>query len=139
MDIRPFKANEKGLNRFFGPLEAKIMDIVWSEPDISIRDVQSRLAAGKNVAFNTVMTVMNRLADKGLLRKRTEGRVTLYSPAQTKEQFLVTRSKELTLELVDELGSLAVHHMLDVLEEADPLLLNKLEQKIESMKKDASS
>lgn len=132
--MHQIKPGDKGLNRFFGPLEAKIMDIVWSADESSIRDVQSRLALDKSVNFNTVMTVMNRLADKNMLAKRTEGRLTLYRAVLSKEQFLVSRSKELTLELVDELGPLAVHHMLDVLEEADPLLLDKLERKIRAMK-----
>lgn len=38
-----FKAGETGLNRFFGPLEAKIMDILWSTSDRSIKEVQTAL------------------------------------------------------------------------------------------------
>lgn len=32
MRIHNFKVGERGLNRFFGPLEAKIMDILWARP-----------------------------------------------------------------------------------------------------------
>ncbi|GAA3403544.1 BlaI/MecI/CopY family transcriptional regulator [Paenibacillus hodogayensis] len=139
MKLHHFKVNEKGLNRFFGPLEARVMDIVWTDPDISIRDVQASLSPETTVSFNTVMTVLNRLADKELLFKRVEGRQTLYRPVLSREQFMHTRSRELTHELVEEFGPLVVNHMLDALEEADPALIAQLEQKLQSMKKDAPS
>ena len=40
MKIREFKMNESGLNRFFGPLEAKIMDILWNGMEMTIKEVQ---------------------------------------------------------------------------------------------------
>ena len=66
--------NENGLNRFFGLLEAKIMDILWNNIEMSIKDVQRVLEQAKLTNFNTVMTVMNRLVEKGILQKRAEGR-----------------------------------------------------------------
>lgn len=136
MKIQNFKTNESGLNRFFGPLEAKIMEILWNGPEMTIKDVQSKLAKEKSANFNTVMTVMNRLVDKDVLQKRTEGRVSLYRPTLTMEEFLETQSKELTQDLMEEFGPLVVSHMLDALEEADPALIKQLEQKIKELKKE---
>ncbi|UUZ82424.1 BlaI/MecI/CopY family transcriptional regulator [Paenibacillus sp. P26] len=136
MKIQNFKTNESGLNRFFGPLEAKIMEILWNGPEMTIKDVQSKLAKEKSANFNTVMTVMNRLVDKDVLQKRTEGRVSLYRPTLTMEEFLETQSKELTQDLMEEFGPLVVSHMLDALEEADPALIKRLEQKIKELKKE---
>lgn len=64
MRIRKFKIDESGLNRFFGPLEAKIMDILWNNVEMTIKDVQQELEKEKVTNFNTVMTVMNRLVEK---------------------------------------------------------------------------
>lgn len=137
MKIQHFKTNESGLNRFFGTLEAKIMDILWAGPEMAIKDVQHQLEREKPVNFNTVMTVMNRLVEKGILEKRQEGRSFLYQPVLTREQFLDNQSKELTHELIEEFGPLVVNHMLDALEEADPSLMEKLEQKIKQLKKES--
>jgi len=137
MRINNFKVGERGLNRFFGPLEAKIMDILWARPGSSIREVQAALEKDKDVNFNTVMTVMNRLVDKGLLGKSQKGRTSLYQPVQSKEEFMNNQSKELSHELVDEFGALALNHMLDALEEADSSLIERLEQKIKQWKKDS--
>jgi predicted transcriptional regulator len=131
-----FKTGETGLNRFFGPLEAKIMDILWSTSDRSIKEVQTALEGDRDFNFNTVMTVMNRLVEKGILSKSLRGRTSLYRPVLSREEFRDEQSKELSHELVDEFGPLAVNHMIDALEVADPMLIERLEQKIKQWKKD---
>ncbi len=136
MKIRKFKMNESGLNRFFGPLEAKIMDVLWNDVEMTIKDVQQVLEQEKLTNFNTVMTVMNRLVDKGILQKRAEGRSSMYKPILSRAEFLNTQSKEMTNELMDEFGSVVVSHMLDALEDVDDDLVAKLEQKIKELKKD---
>ncbi|WP_391207319.1 BlaI/MecI/CopY family transcriptional regulator [Psychrobacillus sp. L4] len=136
MLIRKFKINESGLNRFFGPLEAKILDILWNDVEMTIKNVQQVLDQEKLTNFNTVMTVMNRLVEKGILQKRVEGRSFLYQPIQTRVEFLHTQSKEMTNELMDEFGNVVVSHMLDALEDVDDELVAKLEHKIKQLKKE---
>ncbi|MFP3473080.1 BlaI/MecI/CopY family transcriptional regulator, partial [Micrococcus sp. SIMBA_144] len=74
----------------------KIMDILWDGPEMTIKDVKQKLDQEKSTNFNTVMTVMNRLVDKGVLAKRTEKRTSMFTPVFSKEEFLQTQSKELT-------------------------------------------
>jgi predicted transcriptional regulator len=136
MKIQNFKFNERGLNRFFGPLESKIMSCLWNGTELSIKEVQHQLEKEKPVNFNTVMTVMNRLVEKGVLQKRIEGRTSLFSPVQSREEFLETQSKDLTHELIEEFGSVVVSHMLDAIEDVDAQLIEKLEQKIKELKKE---
>ena len=136
MRIRKFKMHESGLNRFFGPLEAKIMDILWNNDEMTIKEVQHNLEKEKAMNFNTVMTVMNRLVEKGILQKRTEGRSSMYKPVQSRNEFVDTQSKEMTNELMDEFGNMVVSHMLDALEDVDDELVTKLEMKIKELKKD---
>lgn len=131
---KKFNFNHRGLELFFGPLEACIMDILWTSPDLSIKDVQARLGKDKDLNFNTVMTVMNRLLDKGVLTKTVIGRTSIFKPVETKERFLESQSKEISHNLVEDFGPLVVTHMLDGLDEADPELLEKLEQKIKALK-----
>lgn len=135
MKIQSFKFNERGLNRFFGPLEAKIMDVLWCG-ERSIKEVQHELEKDKATNFNTVMTVMNRLVDKGILTKRLEGRTSIFQPVLSREEFVNTQSKEMTHELMDEFGSVVVSHMIEALDEADDDLVAQLEQKIKEWKKD---
>ncbi|CEH29016.1 transcriptional regulator [Aneurinibacillus migulanus] len=136
MNIKNFKYDEVGLNRFFGSLESKIMEILWIENELSIKEVQQRLEKDKPINFNTVMTVMNRLVEKGILEKRAQGRLSLFRPIQSKEDFIEEQSKKLTDNLLDEFGGVVINHMIDSLKEVDQTLLDKLEKKIQQLKKD---
>jgi predicted transcriptional regulator len=137
--INKFNVNEEGLNRFFGSLQARIMEIMWRSEQVSIKEVHSRLNEESPLALNTVMTVMKRLEEKGILQKQTAGRgktrLTLFRTVQTKEEFLAEQAKTVTQGLIKEFGDLVVSYMVDAMEEADPLLLQKLEQKLKDIKK----
>ncbi|WP_242300604.1 BlaI/MecI/CopY family transcriptional regulator [Bacillus cereus group sp. BfR-BA-01494] len=136
MFTQNYKLNEHGLNHFFGPLEAKIMEIVWSSDGITIKEVQQKLSEESPVNFNTVMTVMNRLVEKLHLEKQTVKRSGIYRAIQTKEEFLSNQTKKMTQELVGEFGDLVITHMIDELEQADPNLIKKLEDKLNQLKKE---
>ena len=112
------------------------MNILWNGNESSIKEVQQILEKEKPINFNTVMTVMNRLVEKNILTKRLEGRTSLFKPLTTKEDFINNQSKKLTENLLDEFGGLVVNHMLDSLKEVDDHLLEKLEQKLEQLKRD---
>ncbi|MFV1008473.1 BlaI/MecI/CopY family transcriptional regulator [Bacillus cereus] len=136
MFTQNYKLNEHGLNHFFGPLEAKIMEIIWSTEGITIKEVQQKLSEESPVNFNTVMTVMNRLVEKLHLEKQTVKRSGIYRAIQTKEEFLSNQTKKMTQELVREFGDLVITHMIDELEQADPNLIKKLEDKLNQLKKE---
>ena len=93
MFTQNYKLNEHGLNHFFGPLEAKIMEIVWSSDGITIKEVQQKLSEESPVNFNTVMTVMNRLVELHL-EKQTVKRSGIYRAVQTKEEFLSIKRRK---------------------------------------------
>jgi len=68
------------------PLEALIMDAVWGRSEATVRDVQERLQSEKPMAYNTVLTMMRILRDKGFLESRREGRTDVYRPRVPREQ-----------------------------------------------------
>ncbi|MGO4373705.1 BlaI/MecI/CopY family transcriptional regulator [Paenibacillus sp. 2TAB19] len=137
MKINHFKYDEIGLNRFFGSLEAKVMELLWDAEELCIKDVQHKLAQDKPVNFNTVMTVMNRLVEKGILQRRLQGRLSLYRPTQSKEIFIEEQSRKLTENLIDEFGGVVINHMLDAIKDVDESLIQQLEAKLRQLKKDS--
>ncbi|MGO4785856.1 BlaI/MecI/CopY family transcriptional regulator [Paenibacillus sp. 2KB_20] len=138
MKIKKMNIDGEGLNRFFGPLESRIMDILWSSEALSIKEVQSILNQESPISINTVMTVMNRLLDKGLLTKTMTGtgrtRAAKFSPLQSREQFLTEQTKEVSQGLIQEYGSLVVNHMIDALDDVDPEVIAKLERKLNDIR-----
>lgn len=128
LEIKQFRLNQKGLLSFFGPLEARIMEVLWQLSEGTIRQVHETLNQEQHISFNTVMTVMNRLVEKGHLTRCRAGRTYLYRPVMEKDQFIETQTKKITYQLVDEFGELVVSQMVDVLEEVNPELLRQLEE-----------
>ena len=62
------------------PLEALIMDALWQKSPASVHQVQEMLQQKKKMAYNTVLTMMRILRDKGFLRYTREGRMDFYEP-----------------------------------------------------------
>ena len=76
---------------FLGSIEAKLMDLVWQRKNLTVKTALFQLDAEKDLAYTTVMTVLARLAQKGLLQKRKEGRGFVYTPAVEKSAFIKER------------------------------------------------
>jgi predicted transcriptional regulator len=106
----------------FGSLEAAIMDAVWNagEP-VAVRAIVERLNArrAEPLAYTTVMTVMSRLAEKGILDRRKEGRGFVYEASAPDAAGLAVKS------VLDTHGDAAVAHFVDEAR-ADPAVLARL-------------
>jgi predicted transcriptional regulator len=73
--------------REFGELESAIMDVVWAgDRAYMVREVRERLSYNRPVAYTTVMTVMNILYGKGVLRREKHGRAWRYWPVESREE-----------------------------------------------------
>lgn len=74
--------------RQLGQLEALVMERVWSwnRPTL-VREVLQELQRDREIAYTTVMTVMDNLFRKGFLTRTKEGRAYRYEPTQSKEQY----------------------------------------------------
>nr|WP_277819862.1 BlaI/MecI/CopY family transcriptional regulator [Actinomadura sp. RB99] len=75
-----------------GSLEHSIMDVLWAAPGpLRVRELLAKLneSADKALAYNTVQTVAERLAQKGLLRRTQDGLAFRYSPTQGREEYAV--------------------------------------------------
>ena len=67
------------------PLETLIMNVLWDESPAAVKQVQERLTSVKPMAYNTVLTIMRILRDKGFVVSEREGRSDLYRPVVTRE------------------------------------------------------
>jgi predicted transcriptional regulator len=70
-----------------GELERVVMDCLWAaDAPRSVRDVHAELSATRDLAYTTVMTVLDRLSRKQLVTRTQEGRAYLYSPVHSRAQ-----------------------------------------------------
>jgi predicted transcriptional regulator len=61
-----------------------IMEIVWRQGEVTVSDIWSNLASRREVARNTIQTMIVRLEDKGWLKHREKGRTFFYAAARPK-------------------------------------------------------
>jgi predicted transcriptional regulator len=61
--------------------EQRIMRVLWSKSEASVREVTDALEPTYPVAYNTVLTLLRILTDKGYVTPRQEGRAFIYTPA----------------------------------------------------------
>jgi len=62
------------------PLELDCMNTLWPMGQGTVREIRDRLAARRPRAYTTIMTIMDRLARKGVVERRKVGRAYIYSP-----------------------------------------------------------
>lgn len=135
MKFKPttFRPWESGARRALGDLESEIMECMWSRDAASVRDVCAVLS-GRELAYTTIMTVMGRLASKGLLEKEKQGKQFIYSAALTRDEFENSISTFLLAGLTGTLGSSVLASFVEgieedsVLEELEDLIREKRRQ-----------
>jgi predicted transcriptional regulator len=89
-----------------GQLEAEVLGVLWAAgrplPPGEVRD-----ALSGDLAYTTVMTILNRLHTKGVVTRRAEGRVFVYQPAASTAEFTAARMRGLLEQVADPAGVLA--------------------------------
>lgn len=74
-----------------GPLEQKVLSVVWQNQAkaCTVSDVLEILNADQeNLAYTTVMTILNRLVEKKYVSRSKNGRSFSYHPVEKRSSFL---------------------------------------------------
>lgn len=103
-------------------LETEVMDELWQRGEGNVREVLDALnGRGKTQrAYTTILTVMQRLHAKDLLRRERRGRHDVYLPALTREEYAQARSGAEFGALVGEYGDVALAHFARHMSQLDP-------------------
>lgn len=81
------------------PLELECLKVLWTLGEGNVKDVRGILTENRDLAYTTVMTLLDRLVRRGVAARRKSGRSFVYIP-------LVAR---------DSLRSAAVKQLVDAL------------------------
>lgn len=113
-----------------GSLEAQVMEIIWVQGDVIIRDVYDALRQERDLAYTTVMSVVHNLHRKGLLNQRIEGNTHFYTAVQTKTQFIQSKVGDLLDALLEDFSEPTMTHLIERIRQADAARLAELERLI---------
>ena len=86
------------------------MKVIWRLGSVTVRNVYEALRAERPIAYTTVMTMMRILEDKGYLKKTSDERAFVYSPAKPRQQVVGAMVRDFVDRVFDGAsGSLLVH------------------------------
>jgi predicted transcriptional regulator len=116
--------------RLLGPRESRIMRQIWTgvvPEEFVVRDVQRLMP---ELAYTTVMTVLNRLTEKGLLRVKhvRNQKAHAYRAAGTPEQFLARAGREQVEQVVERFGDVAIAAFAERLDSLSAEQLDRLKE-----------
>ena len=130
ISVGDFRPHEKGLRKILGDLEAEILEKVWEEEPVTVRKIYEDISANKKIAYTTVMTVMTRLAKKGLLKQQKEGNAYIYTSIWKKDELLSYVVGKVMDGLFEDFEDVAVSKFIEKYKDEDENKLKKLEEKL---------
>lgn len=93
-----------------GELERDVMEQLWAaDGPVTVRAVHGGLAAERDLAYTTVMTVLDRLAKKGAARRVREGKAYWYEPAASRDEMVAGLMHEALAGAGDDRSAALVH------------------------------
>lgn len=121
------RLSAEGLAKVLGDLEARVMRTVWSfDEPVAARPVHARIQKKHDVALLTVITVLNKLVQKGLLRRAKRDDLLHYEALLTEEQFTAQASRRIVEGVWSLDPDVVAASLVDVLAKRDPERLAEL-------------
>jgi predicted transcriptional regulator len=104
--------------------QREIMELVWQRGEVTVSEVRDALAGRRELARNTVQTMMVRLEERGWLRHREDGRTFVYSANRPRTASLGAR----VAQMVDRLFAGSPEEMVTALIEYRGLTAGEAER-----------
>lgn len=119
-----------------GPLEQRTLEALWARGSATVRELVED--ACQELAYTTVMTTLDRLFKKGLLKRTEEGRAFRYAPRFSREELHREEAGQAFQQLLDvsPASSLPLSFLVEILSERDAQLLDDLGKLLERKRRE---
>jgi predicted transcriptional regulator len=130
--FHPFRSSSRQL----GPLEQRMLDGLWARGSATVRELVED--GYQDLAYTTVMTTLDRLYKKGLLKRSEEGRAFRYVPRFSREELHREAAGHAFRQLLDAspASSLPLSFLVEILGERDAQLLDDLRKLVERKRRE---
>jgi BlaI family transcriptional regulator, penicillinase repressor len=76
------------------PLELLCLNALWNAGQGTVKEIREMVTPSRPLAYTTVMTVLERLARRGIVNRRKQGRAFVYSAAVSRDSIRRLALKE---------------------------------------------
>jgi len=94
-------------------VELEFMNALWEVEEGSVRDVLTRLAPGRNLAYTSAATILRILDEKGFVTSEKSGKTLIYKPILAKDTYQTRSLKNLSAKLFDNTPAALVARLVD--------------------------
>ena len=94
------------------PAELEVLQIIWENGPCTVRKVMNLLKPTRPRAYTSVMSLMNVMADKGLLNQKPKGRAFIYSAKVSRDKTQSNMLRDLLNRAFDGSANALVAHLL---------------------------
>ena len=120
-----------------GQLEAAVMECLWSHDEpMPVREVLKQLNATRDLAYTTVMTVLDNLHKKHMVLRSKAGRAWVYQPARSRSSYTEELMEEALAGNPDRRAALL--HFVEKLSEGELEQIRRLLDSSEASAPDAT-
>ena len=94
------------------PAELEVLQIIWEDGPCTVREVMNLLKPERPRAYTSVMSLMNVMAEKGLLNQKPKGRAFIYSAKVSQDKTQSSMLSDLLNRAFDGSANALVAHLL---------------------------
>lgn len=110
------------------------MRVLWRLEEGSVEEVSSALPRSHRGAYTTIQTVLNRLAERGLLERSRRSKAIRYTPTVSEADYF-SRSLQMTLSQASpEARQLALNRLIGEIDHEDLDQIDAIAREIEEVR-----
>ena len=119
-----FRPSRKGAAAVLGPLEGRVMEVIWRTGGaVGVPEVHRALTSKRRaLSYSAVKAVLNNLAEKGHLTKSRQGKVTHFAAVRSREAFDAQVISTVVSSLKRNFGTPVIAQLVDELAVDDETL-----------------
>lgn len=117
-----------------GNLEFALISVLWTRGQATARELFDAVGKSRGIVYTTVAKVLDRLVEKGLVKRRRLGRVYVYSAVVKRAETQRAMARTLLKQIVGEDPEPAVAALIGAMEDVSPELLDQLAAELAARK-----
>jgi predicted transcriptional regulator len=127
-----FQPSGSGVEQVLGELESQVMRLVWENPGATAREIYRGLNR-PDLAYTTIVTILDRLHAKKLVTREKMGRPFVYTAKVGRQDFEAQLTRDVLAGLLKDESRPVLNTFVDLVS-ASPELLDELERLVQKKK-----
>jgi predicted transcriptional regulator len=118
-----------------GDLEYAVLSALWDKGSASAKELHAQVGEPAGLVYTTIAKVLDRLHDKGLVKRELDGKAFVYQPAIPRARVERARAREAVRSVLGPEPRPAMAHLVEAVESIDPALLDDLARLVDERRR----